>query len=48
MLDVTHLKSYVSNLKNGLEHEVNKGGANLRFDMSFLHGFTDKSLLLKE
>ncbi|XP_028401273.1 multidrug resistance-associated protein 1-like [Dendronephthya gigantea] len=28
-LDVTHLKSYVSNLENGLEHEVSEGGANL-------------------
>ena len=30
-LDVTHLKSYVSNLEDGLHHELVEGGANLRF-----------------
>ena len=30
-LDVTHLKTYVSNLEEGLQHEVTEGGANLRY-----------------
>ena len=41
-LDVTHLKSYVSSLENGLEHEVSEGGANLRFDVAFLYGLLDE------
>jgi ABC-type multidrug transport system fused ATPase/permease subunit len=32
-LDVTHLKTYVSKLEDGLQHTVSEGGANLRFDM---------------
>lgn len=31
-LDVTNLKAYVSNLEDGLQHEVIEGGANLRYD----------------
>ena len=30
-LDVTHLKTYVSDLEGGLQHEVSEGGSNLRF-----------------
>lgn len=29
-LEQAHLKSYVSNLEKGLEHEISEGGENLR------------------
>ena len=46
-LDVTHLKTYVSSLEDGLQHELVEGGANLRFGLlttkCFCQAMTDTS-----
>lgn len=43
VLELSHLKEYVSGLQEGLQHEVTEGGENLRFDIEVLFYHTTKA-----
>lgn len=46
VLELSHLKDYVTGLDAGLQHEVSEGGENLRY-IQEIHRYTIQSTLMK-